>query len=172
MRAGNPHFSFFFFALVAADVSCLHHPDRQALKLSTLWQPRYNSSFTASLCRPLLIVVYYACADIADMRVLTEHMRVCAVCAMDVCGLGVCGSVYLFVCCNQAHARFFFILFALLAAAAAASCRLYHNVLQAFKFSTLQPRYNSSRTASVTAGFLASWPRFTFLPPEFFRRTS
>ena len=46
--AGTPHFSFFFFALllVAAAVSCLYHTVPQALKLSTLWQPRYNSSRT------------------------------------------------------------------------------------------------------------------------------
>ena len=50
---------FVFFALlaaaVAAAVSCrMYHTVPQALKLSTLWQPRNNSSRTASVCGPLL----------------------------------------------------------------------------------------------------------------------
>ena len=38
----------------AAVVSCLYHTVPQALKLSAMWQTRYNSSRTASLCRALL----------------------------------------------------------------------------------------------------------------------
>ena len=75
--AGTPHFSFAsFFALLAAApaaVLCLYHTVPQALKRFTLWQARYNSSRTASLCGPL-----------RTMRVLTWHMRVCCVC-YDTC---------------------------------------------------------------------------------------
>ena len=47
--AGIPHFSFLIFAAhAAAVVSCLHHTVPQALKLSTLWQPRYKCSRTSS----------------------------------------------------------------------------------------------------------------------------
>ena len=54
----EPHISdFCFFALLdaaAAVSSRLCHNVLQAPKLSTLWQPRYNSSRTASVCAPLL----------------------------------------------------------------------------------------------------------------------
>ena len=70
-----PHtsaFSFILFALLAAAaaVSCrLYHTVPQALQLSTLWRPRYNSSLTESLRRPR-----------ASMRALALHMRVSEVC--------------------------------------------------------------------------------------------
>ena len=84
----NPTFQLFeLFALLAAAAAAAavrimfeSHTVPQALKLSTLWQPRYNSSRTASLCRPLL-----------NMRVLTYHMRVCCVCY--VCYVRVCRFV-------------------------------------------------------------------------------
>ena len=73
MRAGQcvgvlePDISAFCFdpLAVAAAVSCrLHHTVPQALKLSTWWQPRYNSSRTARLCAPLRtirVLTAYAC---------------------------------------------------------------------------------------------------------------
>ena len=89
--------SFLFYSLcpllaAAAAVSCrLYHTVPQALELSTLWQPRYNSSRKASLCRPLLTT----CIDLA-------MTCVCCVCYGHACR-GVCGSVELFVfylpCC-------------------------------------------------------------------------
>ena len=43
--AGTPHSAFSCFLIAAAAASCrLYHTVPQALKLSTLWQPRYNSS--------------------------------------------------------------------------------------------------------------------------------
>ena len=47
--------------LVAAAVAvlCLYHTVTQALELSTLWQPRYNSTRTTSLCGPLLCVCWH-----------------------------------------------------------------------------------------------------------------
>ena len=48
----NPTFQLLLFSpLLAAAVSCLYHAISQALKLSTLWQPRYNSSCTAKFVR-------------------------------------------------------------------------------------------------------------------------
>ena len=111
-----------------------------SLKLSTLWQPRYNSH-TATLCGPLLTM----CAD-------KNIAHACVLCLMGVC-VGVCGSVDSFVSWHSKFQLSFFYLVCsvcLLLAAAAVSCRLYHTVPQALELSTLwQPRYNSSRTASV-----------------------
>ena len=54
--AGTPHSAFSCFLIAAAAASCrLYHTVPQALKLSTLWQSRYISSRTASLCGPLLL---------------------------------------------------------------------------------------------------------------------
>ena len=76
MRAGlvlvswNPTFQFYFFALLAAAaaaaaVSCrLYHTVPQAPKLSTLWQPLYNSS------QQVCVNHFYAFVDIAYACVL------------------------------------------------------------------------------------------------------
>ena len=70
----SPTFQLFaFFALFAAAVaasavvSCLYHTVPQALKLSTLWQTRYNIS---------------VCVALPTTRVLTYIICVCSVCAM------------------------------------------------------------------------------------------
>ena len=67
-----------------------------SLKLSTLWQTRYNSSRTASLCGPRL-----------TMRLLTWHMRVCCVCC-DTCACVYCRCVQVcaFVCWNPTFISF------------------------------------------------------------------
>ena len=121
----------FCFALLAcaAAVSCrLYHTVPQARKLSAWWQPRYNSSRTASLYHYLLCV---CCHSIC----------VCAVCA---------GLTYICVLAPHIRFSFLFCLLCLLLAAAAIPCRLYHIVSQALELSTLwQPRYKRSRTASL-----------------------
>ena len=84
----NPvvYFSLLFyfspFAATAA-VSCLDHIVPQALKISTLWQPR-SVAQQVFLCGSRLI--HYACVDLAY-----TYVRV------GVC-VGVYGSVDLFVC--------------------------------------------------------------------------
>ena len=107
----EPHISAFCFSLLsllaAATVSCLYHTVPEALKLSTLWEPRYSSSRKASLCGPLKFV-----------WTATFYIRVCAVFAMGV-GVGVCGSEGLFVCW---HATFQFSFFILRALSACCCC--------------------------------------------------
>ena len=133
VRVWNPTFQLFVsFALLAAAaaVSCrLYHTVPQALKLSTLWHTRYNSSGTASL---------WACVGIAYACVLCMLRYVC------VC-VGVCRSVHLCAWCwNPTFISAFSFLFA---PAAPVSC-LHHTVPQALKLEW-QPRYNSSRTAKI-----------------------
>ena len=85
MRAGlNPifHTFGFFFALLAAAaaaVSCrLCHTVPQTLKLSTLWQPRYNTTVAPKKKKKkeqshnnfVRTTTYYACVDIAYACVL------------------------------------------------------------------------------------------------------
>ena len=84
-------------------------------------------------------------------------MRVCTVCAMDVCVplIGVCGSVDSNRVLATHISGFFFIWFALLDGCCCCCRTMYvacirHTVPQAFELSTLwQPRYNDSRTASL-----------------------
>ena len=54
--------SLFCLLVAATSVSCLYHTVPQALKLSTLWQPRYNSSPTTKFLWT------------TSMRVLALHM--------------------------------------------------------------------------------------------------
>ena len=79
---------------------------------SSLWQPRYNSSRTSTLCGPL-----------RTMRVWSLHMRVCCVCAMIRVRGCRCVRVCVFVCWNPIFQKLFVFVFALLAAAAV-SCRI------------------------------------------------
>ena len=65
-------FSFCLLCLLlaAAAVACrLYHTVPQTFELSTLWQPRYNSSRTASLCGPIICLCWHC------------------ICVRDVCGM-------------------------------------------------------------------------------------
>ena len=141
MRAGlcicvlEPHISDWCFLLCLLLLLLLLLPYHVVwiipfLKLSSR-QTRYNSSRPASLCRPLLL---HARVDIAYACVLCV---LCTCTSVQVC-TGVC------ICVLEAF-RFCSLCFA----AAAASCP-YHTVPQALNLSTTwQPRYSSSRTASL-----------------------
>ena len=62
----------------AAAVSCrLYHTVPQALELSTLWQPRYNSSRTESLCGLLLRVCWH-CICVCDVCYKIRKHVACA----------------------------------------------------------------------------------------------
>ena len=80
---GTQYFSFcILFALLtaaAAAVLCPLYHMPQALQC-TLWQPRCNSSRTASLCGPLLtmrVLIAYACV-VCDMIRVCRCLQVCA----------------------------------------------------------------------------------------------
>ena len=81
--------SFFFcllcFTAVAA-VSCrLYGTVPQALKLSTMWRPRYISSRTASLCGPL-VCVCWRCVYVGVMWVCYDT-EICGMCYRCCCNV-------------------------------------------------------------------------------------
>ena len=101
MRAGlcigvlEPHISASVFPLLAAAaVSCLYHTVPQAPKLSILWQPRYSSSRTASLCGSRLSM----CVDIT---------YACVLCVILV-RVYVCAGLWIYLCADTPHFSFLF----------------------------------------------------------------
>ena len=139
----EPHISAFCFFLLCLQLP--YHVVRitQSIQLSSsLLNGSHRTTAVAQQARAdHYLWLLCACVDIA---------YACVLCAMGVC-VGVCGSADLFVCWHpKFHLSFLFCLLCMPLAAAAVSCRLYHTVPQALELSTLwQPRYNSSRTASV-----------------------
>ena len=133
----TPHFTFHLLLCPLYDTL------PQPLQLSTLWQPRYDSCRTVTLCRPLLYhavaLTAYACVMCVLSYACVCVRRLCILCRTKNRTFKSAFKLYLFalLCCCCCRITSSVPHRASSVQAVAVLCHVYHTVPLAFKFFTL-----------------------------------